>query len=56
VDDSWAYADGFVEESTFDDEPVLDISLFLAQDDPACEELPRKRLLYFEDSKFFAVE
>ena len=35
--DSWTYADGFVEESTFDDESVLDISLFLAQDVPACE-------------------
>lgn len=35
--DSWTYADGYVEEGTFDDEAILDVSLFLAQDEPACE-------------------
>ena len=35
--DNWTYADGRAEESTFDDELMLDVSLILAQDVPACE-------------------
>lgn len=48
--DSWTYEDGFVEEGTFDDEEILDISLFLAQEDPACATFQREG-----DEVFFFV-
>jgi hypothetical protein len=48
--DNWTYEDGFVDQGTFDDEEILDISLFLAQDDPACETFSREG-----DEVFFFV-
>lgn len=48
--DSWTYEDGFVEEGTFDGEEILDINLFLAQEDPACETFQREG-----DEVFFFV-
>lgn len=35
--DSWTYADGYVEESEFDGEEVLDITLTLEQDGSVCD-------------------
>jgi hypothetical protein len=48
--DSWTYEDGFVEEGTYEDEEVLDISLFLDQGVPACETFSREG-----DQVFFFV-
>lgn len=45
---SWTYADGLVNESTFDDEEVLDITLTLGQAGSICESFPEgDRVIFF---------
>lgn len=48
--ESWTYADGFAETSIFEDEEILNIDLFLAQANPACEVEQREG-----DAVFFFV-
>lgn len=46
--DTWMYADGYVAESIFDDEEVLDITLTLVHDGSICESFPEgDRVIFF---------
>lgn len=45
--DAWTFGDGFVEESEFDDEEILDFRLFLAHDGSVCSVPDGDNVIFF---------